>query len=60
MEEKQQFATVKQLSERWQFDPSTVRRYIHGGKLRAVRIGGSWRVPSDEVVRFEERGRAYA
>jgi excisionase family DNA binding protein len=42
---------------RLQVVDETVYRYIKSGKLRAIRIGGLWRVPSDALDEFLRRGR---
>lgn len=45
--------TPKQLADRWQCCPLTVRRRIRGGSLRAQKNGRLVRVPLSEVLRFE-------
>jgi excisionase family DNA binding protein len=35
--------------------PKTVRKLIHAGQLRAVRLGRLWRVDSDELALFIRR-----
>ena len=34
----------------------TVYRYIKSGKLRAVKVGGLWRIPSEVLDEFLKRG----
>jgi excisionase family DNA binding protein len=36
-----EIATVAEVAERLKVDPSTVRRWISSGVLKAVRIGGT-------------------
>lgn len=33
----------------------TVRKFIHDGQLRAVRLGRQWRIDSDELALFIRR-----
>lgn len=59
---EQAFFTVKQLAERWQLDPMTIRRYIREGKLTPLRLG-DWpnarvRIPAEQVAAWEGRGQA--
>jgi excisionase family DNA binding protein len=47
--------TVEQVAERLQVHPETVRRWLRGGRLRGVRLGGSklgYRISEDELERF--------
>ena len=41
--------TVAQVAEGFGRSELTIRRWIKAGRLRAVRIGGAWYVPADEV-----------
>jgi len=36
--------------------PESVRRAIRQGRIRAVRLGGGWRIPADEVARIVSAG----
>jgi excisionase family DNA binding protein len=47
----QQYLTVNEVAVLLRLHPITVRRYIKGGQIRAIRIGRAVRVPSDEVDR---------
>jgi excisionase family DNA binding protein len=49
------FLTVREVAERLQLHPITVRRHIAAGRIRAVRIGRAVRVPQDEVDKFGRR-----
>jgi excisionase family DNA binding protein len=47
--------TVEQVAERLQVHPETVRRWLRGGRLKGVRLGGSklgYRISEDELARF--------
>jgi excisionase family DNA binding protein len=53
--------TVDQVAERLQVHPETVRRWLRGGWLRGVRLGGSklgYRVSEDELERFIQANSA--
>jgi excisionase family DNA binding protein len=41
--------TVAQMAEGFGRSELTIRRWIKAGRLKAVRIGGSWYVPGDEL-----------
>jgi excisionase family DNA binding protein len=41
----QKLLTVAQLAERWQVSERTVRRMIADGRIKAVRVGRSVRIP---------------
>ena len=43
--------TVPQVSEELKLHPATVRVWINGGRLAAVRAGRTWRVRRSEVDR---------
>jgi excisionase family DNA binding protein len=49
------YYTITEVAERWRTSERTVRRLIHSGKLRAVRIGGQLRIADDVLQRFEAR-----
>jgi len=44
--------TVKQVAERLQVHPITVRRWIYSGKLRAVRTDGAVRIEESALREF--------
>ena len=44
--------TVNQVKEMLQVCDETVYRYIRKGKLKAVRVGGLWRVDPDVLEAF--------
>ena len=39
------FLTTQQVADRLGKDSKTILRYIHSGKLKAVRIGRDYRIP---------------
>lgn len=49
-----QFYTVEQISDMLDIHPKTIQRYIREGKLRAVKIGKSWRVSGHDLSEFTE------
>jgi excisionase family DNA binding protein len=51
-----QFLTVKEFAKT--LNIGTVQAYnaIHSGEVRAIKIGGSYRIPDDEIDRLK-RGR---
>lgn len=55
--------TLKQLTNSQEVSYHTGLRWIREGKLRAVKVGGTWRVYEDELRRFlagEEDAKAKA
>jgi excisionase family DNA binding protein len=49
--------TIQQVMERLQIADETVYRYIRQGKLKAVRVGGLWRVSEKALQEVLEAGR---
>jgi excisionase family DNA binding protein len=41
---KETYYSVEQISQMLSIHPKTVQRYIREGKMRAAKIGKSWRV----------------
>jgi excisionase family DNA binding protein len=41
--------TVAQVAEGFGRSELTIRRWIKAGRLKAVRIGGSWYIPAEEM-----------
>ena len=55
----EELLTVAEVAARLKVPPSTVRRWIREGKLRATMMGGTktgYRVPSGEVRRLVASG----
>jgi excisionase family DNA binding protein len=48
------YYTVEQISELLDIHPKTIQRYIREGKLRATKIGKSWRVNGHDLSVFVE------
>jgi excisionase family DNA binding protein len=50
--------TVKQLAERFDRRPSTIRAWLESGRLRGYRFGNrEWRATADALREFEEEER---
>ena len=49
------YYTAEQIAEMLHMHVKTVQRYIREGKLRAVKIGKSWRVSGHDLSVFTER-----
>ena len=54
------YYTVEQISNMLGIHPKTIQRYIREGKLRAVKLGKSWRVTGHDLSAFTESGAACA
>jgi len=48
------YRTVEQISELLNIHPKTIQRYIREGKLRAIKVGKSWRVGGHDLSVFME------
>ena len=51
--EQAKFLTPQQLGRRWGYCDKTIRRWIRAEELRAMRVKRQYRVPIEEVERFE-------
>ena len=54
------FYTVEQISEMLQMHPKTIQRYIREGRLKAQKVGKSWRVTGHDLSLFVEGGKDQA
>ena len=50
------YYTVDEISEMIKIHPKTVQRYIREGRLRATKVGKSWRVSGHDLSTFTEGG----
>jgi len=48
--------TIQQVLSRLQVSDETVYRYIRSGKLKAIRVGGLWRVSREALDEFLSKG----
>lgn len=44
---------IKQVAEQLSLCEKTIRNLIKSGKIKAVRIGNSWRITEEEVERLK-------
>ena len=44
--------TVEQVSEMIKMHPKTIQRYIREGKIKAKKVGKSWRITEDNLTEF--------
>lgn len=44
--------TVGEIAGPLRVSPVTLVRAIHRGRLRALRVGGQWRIPGREILRY--------
>ncbi len=52
------YYTVEQVADLLSLHPKTVQRYIREGKLRAAKLGKSWRVAGHDLSVFAENATA--
>lgn len=50
----EKYYTVEQISKMLNIHPKTIQRYIREGKLRANKIGKSWRITGHDLSIFVE------
>ncbi len=55
---EKEFYTVDQISKMLNIHQKTIQRYIREGKLRATKIGKSWRVSGHDLSSFTENNEA--
>ena len=46
--------TLEEVGARYDVSPFTVRNWIYDGRLRAFRIGKTWKVPESALVEYEQ------
>lgn len=49
-------STIKELAEFLKVNEATIRRAIDSGKLKALKVGKSWRVEKEEVIKWLQEG----
>lgn len=52
------YYTVDEIAEMIKIHPKTVQRYIREGRLKASKVGKSWRVSGHDLSTFTEGGSA--
>ncbi len=50
-----EFYTVDQVAELLQLNPVTIRRYIEGGKIKAIKVGRVWRISEANLQEFLQK-----
>lgn len=50
--ENEEFMSVAALAKRLGFCTATIYRALNAGQIVGVKMGGSWRIASDEVERI--------
>lgn len=60
--DRERVYTVGEVARALRVSPVTLVRAIHKGKLRALRVGGQWRILGGEAMRYlyEETKRTLA
>lgn len=56
----EEYFTVEQISKLLDIHPKTIQRYIREGKLKAAKLGKSWRVTGHDLSVFVEGSRTEA
>lgn len=44
--------TIKELSEKLELHPITLRTYIRSGKLKGQKVGGRWMITEESLKEF--------
>jgi excisionase family DNA binding protein len=50
----EQWYTLKEIAEKFKVTVQTIRNWIRQGKIRAIKLGGNWRISQSEVDNFTE------
>lgn len=53
----EEFMSLKQIAETLQVTYQTVHKYIKNETLKAVKVGGTWRVPKKDFEAFLQSGK---
>lgn len=56
----EKYYTVDEIAELVKIHPKTIQRYIREGKLKATKVGKSWRVSGHDLSTFAEGSDAVA
>ena len=51
MEEKEMYK-IKEVARILDISERTVYKFMNEGKIRAIRVGGQWRIPKSEVEKY--------
>jgi excisionase family DNA binding protein len=55
---KEKYYTVDEIAELIKIHPKTIQRYIREGRLKATKVGKSWRVSGHDLSTFTEGSSA--
>lgn len=50
--EENPLRSVEYVAKVLDFEEATVRQWLRQGKLKGVKVGGVWKIPQVELVRF--------
>jgi excisionase family DNA binding protein len=53
-----QLLTVRELAQQLRISKTSAYRLVEQGRIGTIRIGGSIRVPADEIARYQRRREA--
>ncbi|MEM3442258.1 MAG: helix-turn-helix domain-containing protein [Candidatus Bathyarchaeia archaeon] len=48
----EKFYLIKEIAKTYRVTPEAVLKWIKEGKLKAIRIGGVWRIPESALQEF--------
>ena len=57
MKQLPEMMTVYDVALLFQLSEKTIRRMIHDGRLEAVQVGRTWRIPKQAIYNFIELNR---
>ncbi len=52
IDEKYKLLTTDEVTEYLQISKPTLLKYLHTGRIRAVKVGKGWRIFHSELIRF--------
>jgi excisionase family DNA binding protein len=53
----EKYYSPEEMAEQFNLKPATVRKWIRQGQLKAIKLGGLWRISEEELQRFVKAGQ---
>lgn len=54
------YYSPEQIAEQYSLNPATVRKWLREGKLKAIKMGGLWRISEEALQEFIDQDRKEA
>lgn len=53
MEEAKEYLKIREVARRYNISPSAILNKLKAGKLKGIKLGGSWRLRSEQFEEME-------